>query len=418
MPRLNKAVPKYQRHRASGQAVVTLSGRDFYLGPHGTKASKIEYDRIVAEWLQNGRQLPTAADGAITIVELIAAYLRFAKKYYRKGNEQTSEYAGIIAAVRPLKRLYATTSVDEFGPLRLQTVRQQLVDDGYSRGSVNQMVGRIRRMFKWAAGEELIPAGIPQALTMVSGLRRGRTEARETAPVLPIGDVVVDATLPYLPDVVADMVRLQRLTGMRPAEVCRVRPCDIDRNDEVWTFTPATHKTEHHERQRLVFLGPKAQEVLLRYLARGADDYCFRPSDSEQKRRAAQHAARKTPLSCGNSPGTNKRRKPKRPAGDQYTSASYARAIARACEKQFPHPTISGIRAKDRTPEQKEELKEWNRKHRWAPNRLRHSAATEVRREFGLEAAQVVLGHSKADVTQIYAERDIAKGREVARQIG
>jgi integrase len=55
---------------------------------------------------------------------------------------------------------------------------------------------------------------------------------------------------------------------------------------------------------------------------------------------------------------------------------------------------------------------------RWSPNQLRHTAATQIRREFGLEAAQVILGHSKADVTQVYAERDLAKGAEVARRIG
>jgi len=81
MPRLSKAVPKYQLHRASGQAVVSLNGRDHYLGPHGTKVSKLAYDRLVAEWLQNGRQLAEGADGGLTVVEVIAAYLRFAKKY-------------------------------------------------------------------------------------------------------------------------------------------------------------------------------------------------------------------------------------------------------------------------------------------------------------------------------------------------
>jgi site-specific recombinase XerC len=54
----------------------------------------------------------------------------------------------------------------------------------------------------------------------------------------------------------------------------------------------------------------------------------------------------------------------------------------------------------------------------WSLNQLRHSKATEVRRQFGLEAAQVVLGHAKADVTQIYAERDSRLGAEVARRIG
>ena len=54
----------------------------------------------------------------------------------------------------------------------------------------------------------------------------------------------------------------------------------------------------------------------------------------------------------------------------------------------------------------------------WHPNQLRHSKATEIRRQFGLEAAQVVLGHAKADVTQVYAERDSALAVEVMRRIG
>jgi site-specific recombinase XerC len=56
--------------------------------------------------------------------------------------------------------------------------------------------------------------------------------------------------------------------------------------------------------------------------------------------------------------------------------------------------------------------------HRWAPNQLRHTAATELRSRFGLEATQVVLGHAKADITQVYAERDLAKAAAVMREVG
>lgn len=58
MPRLVEATAKCRRHKASGQAIVTVQGRDFYLGPWNSKASKIEYDRIISEWLAAGRQLP------------------------------------------------------------------------------------------------------------------------------------------------------------------------------------------------------------------------------------------------------------------------------------------------------------------------------------------------------------------------
>ena len=54
----------------------------------------------------------------------------------------------------------------------------------------------------------------------------------------------------------------------------------------------------------------------------------------------------------------------------------------------------------------------------WAPNQLRHTRGTEVRKRYGLEAAQVVLGHSQANVTQVYAERDQALAAKVAAEMG
>ena len=70
------------------------------------------------------------------------------------------------------------------------------------------------------------------------------------------------------------------------------------------------------------------------------------------------------------------------------------------------------------TKKQESELKEWRQTHDWHPHRLRHNYATNVRREFGLEAAQILLGHSKADITQIYAERDMSRAATVAAKIG
>ena len=311
MPRLINALPKYRKHRASGQAIVTLSGVDHYLGPHGTKTSKRQYDRLMAEWLENGRHLLLSQGDAITVVELCARYWKFAKGYYVKDGRCTKVAPAIKLALRYVNSWYGKELACNFGPLALKAIRKQMVKDGHSRRYVNDHVDRIKRMFKWAVGEQLVSAEVYNALVTVPGLLRGRTEARETAPVLPVDDATVEATLPHLPSVIADMVRFQRITGCRPAEVCIVRPCDLDRSGEVWTYQPESHKTEHHGRERIIFVGPKAQAVLLRYLARDSQAFCFRPCDSEEKRRAAQHEARETPLSCGNRPGTNRRRQPK-----------------------------------------------------------------------------------------------------------
>jgi integrase len=199
------------------------------------------------------------------------------------------------------------------------------------------------------------------------------------------------------------MVRFQQLTGCRPVEVCLLRPCDVDVSADVWLYRPESHKTEHHDRHRLIAIGPRAQAVLRPYLLRDKTSYCFVPVESERQRREAMHAKRKTPLSCGNVPGSNRKRKRLRFPGSRYTTDSYRRAIARGC--------LLANRQREEK-EQKDLLPKWH------PNQLRHSVATTVRRTFGLEASQVVLGHSKADVTQVYAERDWRLAAEVMRKIG
>ena len=211
------------------------------------------------------------------MVELIAGYLNFAKSYYRKGGQLTSEYAAILHAVLPLKQLYGRKRVDEFGPIALQTVMARMVANGWARTTVNRQASRIKRLFKWGVSQELIPASIYHALSTVSGLRKGRTEAHETDPVLPVADTVVDTTIVHLPEVVADMVRFQRLTGCRPEEVCAVRPCDVDRSNDIWQYRPQSHKTEHHNRERVILIGPQAQAVLFKYLARRRPNVLFPP---------------------------------------------------------------------------------------------------------------------------------------------
>ena len=110
-------------------------------------------------------------------------------------------------------------------------------------------------------------------------MQAGRTKAVEPKPIGPVADATVDASLPKLPPVVADIVRLQRLTGCRPQEVCILRPCDLDTSGDVWSYRPASHKTQHRGRERIIFIGPKAQDVLRPYRLREKTAYCFAPAE-------------------------------------------------------------------------------------------------------------------------------------------
>jgi hypothetical protein len=122
MPRLTNQVPKYRKHRKSGQAFVELSAKRNYLGPHGTKASKREYDRLIAEWLASGRSTTYGQPAeTITVAELIRDFLTHAAKYYGKSTRGT--YANLVIAVRPLKELYGRTPVACFaktGPVAMK----------------------------------------------------------------------------------------------------------------------------------------------------------------------------------------------------------------------------------------------------------------------------------------------------------
>jgi integrase len=165
---------------------------------------------------------------------------------------------------------------------------------------------------------------------------------------------------------------------MRPGEVLAMTAAQIDRTDpSCWKYAPTHHKTIHKGHSRVIFLGTRAQEIVLPRILRSGSGELF-----------------------------------------PMTRAALRRAIHRGCRRAYPHPTLSGI-AKDKlTAAERAELKGWIKAHSWHPNQIRHTVATNVRANYGLEAAQVLLGHSKADTTQVYAERDMTKAADVARRIG
>lgn len=408
MPRRTKKKPKYSVDKTTGHARVYLGGRKIMLGRAWTQESRDKYEQVVTDFfrrqaqqeLRRDEQLETRlsaehfrqAEMTPTISELADLVGDWASGYYRKNGEETREAGLVREAMAPMVELFGDDSCDEFGPQRLLKVRDYMVTTPNGKGQlssrkhINKQIGRIVRAFKWATEQELIDPTIHLALSAVQGLKTGRTSAPDHQPVQPVPDSIVNETLQYLTPVVADMVRIQRLTGCRPEEVRIMRPCDIDRTsyDDVWIYVPDSHKNEHHQRGRHIAIGPQAQAVLEPYLNRSRTKHCFSPRESY-----LQHVERRRSNSTRNSraKGTVSEI-----YGEVYSKDSYWQAIDRVCR-------ANGI-------------------PRWSPNQLRHTAATEIRAAHGLEASQAVLGHAKADITQIYAERDLQKAVDVARQQG
>jgi len=266
-----------------------------------------------------------------------------------------------------------------------------MITAGHCRTRINRQVGRIKHVFKWGVANEIVPPETYQALLPVDGLTRGRTEARESRPVRPIEDSRAHGIYAFVSAQVRAMIELQLLSGMRPGEVVAMRACDLDTTHASWVYRPAQHKTEHHGIARQIVLGPRAQEVIRPFLKPDLSAFLFSPRDAQAKRHADQRAQRRTPMT----PSQHARRAKQRPEwtpNEHYTRGTYANAIRRAC-------LASGVL-------------------HWHPNQLQHSAATRLRKQFGLEVARAAFGHRSAVTTERYAEIDVDRVADAMRQVG
>lgn len=400
MPRPRNLTPTYTQHKQSGRGRLVWTDaagvrRERLLpGAYGSEESLAAKARLELEIATS----PTRAAqkiGDITTAEVLAAYLVHAGRYYTDASgNPTRELENMKSAIRPVRELYAELPAAEFGPRALAAVRQHMVGLDWCRALVNHQIDRVRRVFKWAASEELVPVAVYESLRTLPGLRRGRTTARESEPVKPVADEIVSATLPHLPHHVRVMVELMAYTGMRPAEVCGMTLAQLDRDsDEVWVYRPAKHKTAHHGKERAIPIGPNARAVLSAHLdgcALAPDEPLFSPRRAREERFARLRKARRSKVQP--SQVSRKKSRPQRLPALMYRPNAIAHAVTTAAKKaNVPH---------------------------WHPYQLRHAFGTKARRTFGLEHAGAALGHTKMSATEIYAERDEQLAVLVAAKIG
>ncbi|OHB48256.1 MAG: hypothetical protein A2Y10_06380 [Planctomycetes bacterium GWF2_41_51] len=366
-------------------------------------------DRGVAETLARDILAKTVIDSNTsqldydgTFASVITQYMNHAREYYRGSDGNPSrELENITGVVKSLIDMFGQMLAEDFGPLKLQEFRQTLIDNGLCRSTINARVNIVKIIFKWAAAQQIVSASIFYGLSAVDGLRQGRTSAKESKKIKPVSESMVRKIMPFSCPTIAAMIELQMLTGMRSGEICQMRPCDIDRSDTIWKYTPMHHKTEHHGINRIIPIGPHGQQILKRFLNRSQDQFCFSPRESLAQRFAERFKSRKTPLSCGNRPGTNIKLKPKNDVREFYDPNSYRQAVNYAIAAA-----------------QKSEQFEDDEILHFHPHQLRHTAATIVRKEVGLDAARALLGYRSLSMTDDYAEIDRELADQAAKKLG
>lgn len=355
MPRQKNSVPSYLLYKVAGrepQARVRIAGKDHLLGPYGSEESRIKYGTLISQAAGGLNVDPLAnrvtnrvtdsGDSGLSVAELLLAFMRHAEGYYTKNGKPTAEVDCINSAMRPVRELFAMLPAKDFSPLNLKAVQQRYVAAGWSRGFVNASANRIRRIWKWAVSEGLVPVTTWQALQAVPGLKAGHTTAPDHKPREAVSDEQIEAVRAHLlmkrgkrRELYRDWFDLMRATGARPSELIGLTMADIDTRGDVWIADLPDHKNAHRGMSRKLFFGPQSQLILRRCPATG-------------------------PLF------PNKRRT----LSDRVKAACLAAKIPA-----------------------------------FVPYCLRHTKATELRDAIGIESAQATLGHAKPDMTARYSTR-------------
>ena len=410
--------PSYCLHKQSGQAAVNwpIGGgkyKTILLGRHGSPESHVEYQRLLAEWRASHVSPPSdRASGAgppdLTLSEIALAFDKHAERYYRHLNgEQTGEAQNYKDAMTLLLDLYGHVTWREFGPNSLRAIQTAMVEKNLARKTINARINRIRRVFKWAVSREMVPGTLLTGLMCVAPLRRGEQveiptkdgvktiTVKESPGVHAIPWERVDATMPFLSKPVAAMVQIMRFSNCRAQDVVSMRGCDLDMTGEVWVYEPAHHKNSWREEEsvthkRYVYFGPLCQEIIRPFLKDEPQAYLFSPRQATadyQAQRAVDRKTKKPPSQLRR----KKKKNPKRAPRDRYSVNTFQQSVRKACLKAG-QPT-------------------------WTVLEVRHTRATDVREQHGVEGAAASLG-DRVEAAQIYAERNKKLARQIALEMG
>ena len=397
MPKLSNRPPQYKQ--CGKYAVVYIAGKRIFLGLYGSDESQQEYARVVAESKSN----PTFSlqgEKDITLDEVAIAYLDHAERRFGK-----SHYENYRTALKFATDLYGHRPVDEFSPLKLQTVRDEMIrtkGEDWCRNTINRMVDRIRTALSWGVSKELLESRIVDNLRKVKPLPKGTPGTFDHKKRRPVSVSTIRRTLPFMPLIVRAMVVIQWLAGLRPSEIFRMRVGEIDRNyaPGLWGYTPAHHKTEQYtDEEKIIPLGKPEQELLAPYLeGKTADQAVFSPSQAVLERNAEKRANRKSKRTPSQKARDDARAAKPRQYAEFYDKNSYKGAIIYAIQKANRY------------------LKEGEKPvPHWFPYQLRHSAGTEITRTLGKDKAQHLLTHASIETTDIYDDSGLEVREELAR---
>lgn len=363
--------PKYRRHTVRDLGFVEYQGKRLYFpGSYKSAESLRAYRDFLLKNVLVAHFTATPDAATLTVGDLVKMYQAWADRNYQPGPR--SEAGNVKAALAHIKESGLLAA--DYLPTHLKALMERLARSKRRRSYINGTASKIKRMFKWAVSESLIPPAVSYALATVTGLRPDRSPAVESTPRRPVPWEHVEPVVAQLSPTVGAMVLLQWHTGARPQTICQAQANQFDCSRDPWEWRPGRHKTTHLGKSLVIYCGPKAQAILKPHM--GSRDYLFQPKHLNGQRAKGYRGF--------------------------YDATSYRQAVDRAIERVN----------RDRRAEKLPEIP------RWTPHQIRHTKATLVRAAYGLEAAQAVTGHATLSAAQIYAQRSSELAKQVAAESG
>ena len=212
---------------------VYLHGEKIILGRTGTPEADAAFRQLQVRVLTDPTYSP-ANPQLITVDSLCLAYLQYAQE------NDPGHFSSIKTAVDILLRFTAGQSVEALDSRSFLLLQEMFVQYGAARTYCNALMGFIRAMLKWGVIRKLVPHKVYVEAKFVPPLKQGKTRAPEKPEREAVPDEVVQRTLPFMSPTAATMVQVQRLTGMRPSEVCKMTVGAIERSrgNGLWYYSP------------------------------------------------------------------------------------------------------------------------------------------------------------------------------------
>jgi integrase len=309
---------------------------------------------------------------SIALRELMELFLQYHPKLDKSDAYGVKQSFDILLGMFPDDQPKPDTATFKVG--YLIKFQKHLIEKGYARTQINRLVGLVKRVFSWGGKPRFdletydkLPAIVSSSfIADMKAIEIIKDEGKENPKRKDVPEHIVTAVFPFVSETIADMLRIQLLTGMRPKEVCMMRNCNIKRtkeefaeygylyDSEVWIYVLSKHKTEKYIGVKAVPLGIEEQEILSKYII---DDESPIFKNSQKK---------------------------------EFSRAEYGRKIKKAIEK--------------------------NNLKKFIPYQIRHTVITKVSLDHNRDMARAIAGHTTEKMTARYDHSDFKKALYVAKE--